>query len=107
MLREVSRRQGDNYSVWMILGNCYAELGKRTEAIECYDLAGALWPESHWPPLCRGLASLEQGNDRRAIAAFGEVIRLRPELPEPYYNRALARFHLRDLPGARAYLTHL
>ena len=44
LLREASRRQSDNFSVWMILGNCYAELGKPAEAVECYDMAGALWP---------------------------------------------------------------
>jgi tetratricopeptide (TPR) repeat protein len=107
LLQEASRRQSDNFSVWLILGNCYAELGKRTEAVECYDMASALWPESHWPSMCRGLACLEMGDYRRAGAAFDEVIRLRPELPQPYYNRALARYHLGDLPGARADLTHL
>ena len=99
-LQEASRRQGDNFSVWLILGNCYSELGKRMEAIECYDMAGALWPESPWPPLCRGLAFLELGDDRRAHAAFDEVIRLRPDLAEPYYNRALAKYRLGDLRGA-------
>jgi serine/threonine protein kinase/predicted Zn-dependent protease len=107
LLQEASRQQGDNFSVRLILGNCYAELGKRMEAIDNYDMASALWPESHWPHLCRGLACLELGDYRRARAAFDEVIRLRPDLPQAYYNRALARFHLRDLPGARADLTHL
>jgi tetratricopeptide (TPR) repeat protein len=106
-LQEATRRQGDNFSVWYLLGNCYAELGKRTEAIECYDMASALWPESHWPHLWRGLACLEQGDYRRALADFDEVIRLRPDLHQPYFNRALAKYHLRDLAGARIDLTHL
>ena len=106
-LHEASLRQGDNFSVWLILGHCNFELGKRMEAIECYEMAGALWPESPWPPLCRGLAFLELRDDRRAQAAFDEVIRLRPDLAEPYYNRALAKFRLRDLRGARDDLTHL
>ena len=46
-----------------------------------------------------GLAYLELGNDRRAAAAFDEVIRLRPETMPAYYNRALAKYHLGDLPG--------
>ena len=98
-LQEASRRQRDNFSVWLILGNCYAELGEADDAVECYDMAGALWPEAHWPSMCRGLACLEQGNYRQALAAFDEVIRLRPELPQAYYNRALAKYHLGDLPG--------
>ena len=51
--------------------------------------------------LCRGLAYLEQGNDRQALAAFDEVIRLRPETLQAYYNRALAKYHLGDLAGRR------
>jgi len=57
--------------------------------------------------MCGGLAYLEQGNDRRALAAFDEVIRLRPETLAAYYNRALAKYHLGDLTGARTDLTHL
>jgi serine/threonine protein kinase/Tfp pilus assembly protein PilF len=106
-LKEASRCQKDNFSVWLILGNCYAALGKRNDAVECYDMAAALWPESHWPSMCRGLAFLEQGNDRRALAAFDEVIRLRPETLQAYHNRAVAKYHLGDLAGARADLTHL
>jgi len=32
-LREASHRQNDNFSVWLILGNCYAALGKRHDAV--------------------------------------------------------------------------
>ena len=101
-LMEANRSQSDNFSMWLILGNYYAGLDKRIEALECYDRAGALWPESHWPPLCEGLAYLELGNDRRAIAAFDEVMRLRPETLLAYYNRAVAKYRLGDLAGARA-----
>ena len=107
MLRDASRRQKDNFSVWMILGSCYADLGKPAEAVECYDTAGALWPEAVWPHLFRGMACLDQEDYRQARAAFDEVIRLRPELKPTYYNRALAKFRLGDLPGAEADLTHL
>jgi serine/threonine protein kinase/Tfp pilus assembly protein PilF len=107
LLQEAIGRERDNFSVRLILGNCYAQLRRRTEAIECYDMASALWPEWHWAHLCRGMACLELGDYQRARAAFDEVIRLRPDLPQPYYNRALARFHLRDHAGARADLTHL
>ena len=106
-LKEASRRQKDNFSVWLNLGNCYAVLGKRTEALVCYDMAGALWPESHWPPTFGGLAYLEQGNDQQALAAFDKVIRLHPGTVHAYYNRALAKYRLGDLAGARADLTHV
>ena len=50
---------------------------------------------------------MDQRDYRRARAAFDEVIRVRPEMRQAYYNRALANFHLGDLPGARADLTHV
>ena len=107
VLRDASRRQNDNFSVWMILGTCYADLGKPAEALECYDTAAVLWPEAVWPHLFRGMACLDLEDYRQARVAFDEVIRLRPELKPTYYNRALAKFRLGDLPGAQADLTHL
>jgi eukaryotic-like serine/threonine-protein kinase len=107
LLQDASRRLNDNFSVWMVLGNCYADLGKLSDAVECYDMASALWPEAPWPYLCSGLACLDQRDYRRARAAFDEVIRLRPEMRQAYYNRALANYYLGDLPGARADLTHV
>ena len=106
-LKEASRSRKDNFSVWLMLGNCNAALGNRNEALKCYDMAGGLWPEAHWPSMCRGLIYLEQGNDRRALASFNEVVRLRPDILQAYFNRALAKYHLGDLAGARADLTRL
>jgi len=107
LLRDASLRHRDSFAMWLVMGNCYADLGKPADAVECYHMASALWPESHWPHLCRGLACLDQGDYRQAVAAFDEVIGLRPELGPAYFNRALAKYHLGDLPGARADLTHL
>jgi tetratricopeptide (TPR) repeat protein len=50
---------------------------------------------------------MDQRDYRRARAAFDEVIRVRPEMRQAYYNRALANYQLGDLPGARADLTHV
>ena len=77
-------------------GELLCRAGDADEAMECYDMAAALWPGSHWPHLCRGMACLEQRDYREARRAFDEVIRLRPELWEVYYNRALAKYHLGD-----------
>jgi eukaryotic-like serine/threonine-protein kinase len=104
-LTEASRQQKDNCSVWLVLGNCYAALGNRNDAIACYDMAIPLWPEGHWTWHYRGLACLEEGDDLSALRAFDEVIRLRPEFMQAYFNRALAKYHLQDLAGARADLT--
>ena len=107
LLRDSTRQQRDNFSAWLILGNSYAELGERGEAIECFDMAAALRPSSHWPALCRGLAYLEERNYGGARAAFDEVIRLKPEMRGAYYDRALASYHQGDLSAAHADLSHL
>ena len=107
LLLETSRRQNDNFSVWMILGNCYAQLGQPKEAVDCYHMARALWPDALWPHLGLGMACLSLEDYRQARTSFDEVIRQRPELRNAYFNRALARYQLGDLPGARADLTHL
>ncbi len=106
-LRDSTRQQRDNFSVWLILGNSYAELGERRDAIECFDMAAALRPDSYWPALCRGLVYLELRNYRDSRADFGEVMRLKPDLREAYYNRALASYYLDDHAAAYADLTHL
>jgi serine/threonine protein kinase/lipoprotein NlpI len=107
VLRNTSRLEKDNFSVWLILGNCYARLGKSVEAVACYDLASALWPNAHWPYLYRGLVHFSQKNYRQACADFNEVIHLRPDMQQAYYNRALAKYHVGDLAAARADVTHL
>ena len=70
------------------------------------------WPapcgRRHSGPTCaEAWPAWTRGDYRQARAAFDEVIRLRPEMRQAYYNRALAKFHLGDLPGAQADLTHL
>ena len=66
-------------------------------------MAASLRPDSHWPALCRGLAYLEQRSYREALAAFDEVIRLRPDVLATYFDRALASYHLGDLAARRRF----
>ena len=97
-IKDATRLEKDNFAVWLILGNNFAEVGNRDEAIECYDRAAAVRPGSHWPYLCQGLACLERNRYREARAAFDEVIRLQPEFRECYYNRALRATTLAIFP---------
>jgi eukaryotic-like serine/threonine-protein kinase len=106
-LIDASRQRKDNFAVWLILGNCYAETGLHDEAMDCFNMAAALRPSSPWPSLCRGLANLEMRNYRQARESFDAVIRQKPYLREVYYDRALASYHLCDLLPASADLTVL
>ena len=107
LLKEISASQKDNFAVWVILGNTWVLAGDRKQAIDYYEIAGALRPESRWPPLCRGLAYLELREFGPARTAFDEVIRLDPDTRGAYYDRALASFHLGDHSSAENDLTHL
>ncbi len=104
-LQEMSRREPENYSWWLLLGNCYVGLGQPAEAAAYYDLGIALRPDEVWAYFNRGLLYLEQRQYRPAQADFDEVLRLRPGLLAALFNRALARQGLGDDQGALADLT--
>ena len=105
-LHEASRLQGDNFSVWLILGHCHFELGKPMEAIECYAMAGTCG-RSPWPPCAGAWRSWSCGTIDRAQPPSMRYPVAAQISTEPYYNRALAKYRLRDLAVRAADLTHL
>jgi tetratricopeptide (TPR) repeat protein len=107
-LREACRREPDNFTWWLLLGNCQAALGQPAQAAASYDRALALWPKAHWVYFNRGILYLEQLKDyRQACEDFDQFLALKPDVPAAYYNRALARYSLRDWAGAHADLSYL
>ena len=104
-LQEMSRQEPQNYSWWLLLGNCYVGLGQPAEAATYYDLGIALRPDEVWAYFNRGLLYLEQHQYRLAQADFDQVLRLRPGLILALFNRALARQGLGDDQGALTDLT--
>ena len=105
-LQQAARRDSGNAAVRLVLGNCYASLGRYDEAIDCYDIGIALDPDSPWAYFNRGLAHLAQKRYSLARTDFDAALRLRPELIEAFVNRALARMGEKDYSGAVADLTH-
>lgn len=89
-LREACRQQGRNPQVWVALGNCFAGLGKLTDAVLCYETASALQPSAPAPPFYRGLTNLERKDYAAAVDDFTRVLELRPGLHEALVNRGLA-----------------
>jgi tetratricopeptide (TPR) repeat protein len=107
-LREACRREPDNFTWWLLLGNCQAALGDPTQAAASYDRGLALWPNAPWVYFNRGVLYLEQLKDyRQACADFDHFLTLRPAVSAAYYNRALAKYHLGDWAGALADLSYL
>jgi serine/threonine protein kinase/tetratricopeptide (TPR) repeat protein len=100
-LREACRKEPDNFAWWLALGDCQAAMGQPAQAVASYDRGLALWPGAHWGYFNRGVVCLEQLKDyRQASEDFDQVLRLRPDVLEARYNRALAKYHLGDCTGA-------
>ena len=49
-----------------------------------------------------GKRSLFQGDNEEAIRRFNAVVKINPELYQPYFFRGVAKFNLKDFIGARA-----
>jgi tetratricopeptide (TPR) repeat protein len=107
-LREACRQEPHNFAWWLVLGNCEVALGEPVEAAASYDHGIALWPGAYWAYFNRGVLYLEQLQDyRHACEDFDHFLLLRPDVPEGYYNRALAKYYLGDWGGAQADLARL
>jgi len=52
--------------------------------------------------MSRGVRDLQNDADDAALDDFDAVLALEPKLPDAFYHRALARFHLGDYRGALA-----
>ena len=50
--------------------------------------------------MSRGLRQLQAGQDDDAIESFSDAITLAPEVAEAWRQRAIARYHAGDVPGA-------
>jgi eukaryotic-like serine/threonine-protein kinase len=104
-VRETTRLEPRNYTNWLLLGTCYAQLKQFDEAAYCFGTGIALHPELSWAYYNRGLAYLDLKKHQEALEDFDQVIRLRPNQSEAYVNRAISRLGLNDAAGAVADLT--
>jgi tetratricopeptide (TPR) repeat protein len=74
----------------IMLARCYSRTGQDELALAQDRKALALSP-SYWPSaLAVGYAELNQGNIAEALAAYTEVARARPDLPEALYGLGIA-----------------
>lgn len=104
-LAEASRRDPQDFALWMSLGQCHASQGRLAEAEDCFTVAMVLRPASPWPYFHRGRVGVERGEYGPARLDLDRAARLRADLPAVYVNRALARLGQDDPVGAIADLT--
>jgi serine/threonine protein kinase/Flp pilus assembly protein TadD len=101
-LTEASRRNPQDFALWMNLGQCHALQGRLVEAEDCFTTAIVLRPASPWGYLHRGRVALERREYEPARLDFEQSLRYRPDLMPALINRALARLGLDDSAGAIA-----
>ena len=68
-------------------GNALWELGKYEEALQAYNKAIALKPDSHEAWYNKGVALRKLGKNEEALQAYDEEIAFKPDLHEAWYNK--------------------
>jgi serine/threonine protein kinase/tetratricopeptide (TPR) repeat protein len=95
-LQQASLDGPANSALWLVLGNCHAELDEFSAAKACFDHGLALDPKSPWAWFNRGLLNLQHGDNTAAKGDFTKALDLRPNLVEALMNRAIAELKLND-----------
>jgi serine/threonine protein kinase/Tfp pilus assembly protein PilF len=95
--REAVRIDPQNFTAWLLLGNCSYQLvdnAARVEAAVHYSTCASLRPDFWTPYFNRGLVRLAGCEYASAEKDFTRVLELRPELAEAHLQRAHARERL-------------
>jgi serine/threonine protein kinase/Tfp pilus assembly protein PilF len=100
LLERATRLNPDDFTAWLVRGNCHADMGQYPEAVQCYTAAIALRPDFAPAWRDRGTVFARQRDYRHALADLDDAIRRKPDYGEAYINRATVRRETRDLPGA-------
>jgi len=98
--RELSRRGGDNWSLFYNLGNVYRKLGMNAEAAESYEKSIALNPGHPQTYNNLGVSLKKLHEDERAIRAFEAAMELDPGFENAPFNLATLYFRLGDRENA-------
>ena len=101
LLKKTTQKDPQNFSAWFVLGNCYYELGRNSDAVASFNTCIGLRPSFHWAWFNRGLAHLRLHHSQQACDDFDEVIVIDPDITDAYLNRALAREELAQYEEAR------
>ncbi len=81
-------------SLWLLLGNAYAQQGRLSEAEACYTTSVVMSTDSLLPHFLRGLCRLEMGDDMGAERDFTLALERDPMFAPAFVNRSIARRRL-------------
>ena len=85
---------------WVNYGNGKLAAGDFKGAVEAYEKAIDLAPNSPDALYRRGAVYIDSGDHQAAIADLDRAIRLRPDFAQAHFQRGNARYDLGDLQGA-------
>lgn len=105
-LKAAPAAQG-NALVWSHLAGIYERTGREHEALEAYNIALGLAPQTVGFLLSRASLYMKLGNESRALVDYNDVLDLRPDHPEALLMRAFIKQRQRLLRDARTDFEHL
>jgi tetratricopeptide (TPR) repeat protein len=97
-----------NYSDWLRAvepfedGVDYAQKGKYTMALECYDEAIQIYPLDALFYYNKGIALRKAGRGPESLPVFKKAVELEPEFASAWYNLGNAQQVEHDLPAAES-----
>lgn len=101
-LEPIRDRHPHDASAWLLLGNAYAGSGRLDDALACYSVCVAMWPDSLVGRYQRGQCLFELERYREAAADFSACLEREPRSVAALASRAAAQAQLADLLAARA-----
>jgi serine/threonine protein kinase len=100
-LESARDRHPHDASAWLLLGNAYAGSGRLDDALACYSVCVAMWPDSLVGRYQRGQCLFELQRYREAAADFSACLEREPGSVSVLASRAAARAQLDELLAAR------
>lgn len=88
---------------WLCAGLANHDMGKVDKALEAYDKAAKLAPDSHIVQYNRGVALTDLGRFDEALEAYNEATRINPGDAPTHYNKGVVLFEIgryKDAIGA-------
>ena len=85
LLKKFTKANPAHTEAWVLLGDCYNELGKNKQSIEPYKKAIALDPENVDTILKLGVTYYQMDEFANAIEAFKLIIQIKPDHPEAHF----------------------
>jgi tetratricopeptide (TPR) repeat protein len=85
LLKKFTKANPAHTEAWVLLGDCYNELGKNKQAIEPYKKAIALDSENVAAILKLGVTFYKMDEFANAIEAFELITQIKPDNPEGHF----------------------